>query len=120
MAELAQVIFGKELEFAAPDTPYSPFIREVLNLREIPSAVGNYVNFLQVENLIVLPTCGLREDRVARETLAQAFPTKSIRTLLCRALAEEGGVVNCATWEMLDDRAMHAGSSDKQLQIFIK
>jgi hypothetical protein len=32
MTELAQVIFGKELESATPDTPYSRFIREVLCL----------------------------------------------------------------------------------------
>ena len=35
MTELAQVIFGKELEFATPDIPYSSFIREVLELRQI-------------------------------------------------------------------------------------
>ena len=32
MTESPQVIFGKELEFATPDTPYNRLIREVLNL----------------------------------------------------------------------------------------
>ena len=65
---------------------------------DIPSAVGNYVNFLEVGDLLVVPTYDMAEDHVAQETLSRSFPTKSIRTLPCRALAEEGGVLNCVTW----------------------
>lgn len=65
---------------------------------DIPSAVGNYVNFFQAGDLIVIPTYGLKADFDAQETLTRAFPAKAIRTLPCRALAEGGGVLNCATW----------------------
>jgi agmatine deiminase len=79
----------------AIEIPYRPDLDDD---NEIPSAVGNYVNFLQVDDLIVMPTYGLQEDRVAHRALTGAFPDKTIRTLPCRALAEEGGVLNCATW----------------------
>ncbi len=36
MTESPQVIFGKELEFATPDTPYNRLIREVLSLEHLP------------------------------------------------------------------------------------
>lgn len=79
----------------ALEIPYRP---DLDDRNDIPSAVGNYVNFLQIENLIVMPAYGLRDDRVAQKAIVEAFPKNTVRTLRCRALAEEGGVLNCATW----------------------
>jgi agmatine deiminase len=48
---------------------------------DIPSAVGNYVNYLQVGGLLVVSSYGQEEDLMAREALSRVFPTNSIRTL---------------------------------------
>ena len=62
------------------------------------SAEGNYVNFLWVGNLIILPTYGIPEDEMARRTLERLCPNAKIIPLSARELAEEGGVFHCIRW----------------------
>ena len=62
------------------------------------SAVGVYVNYLEVNNLIVLPVFGRDEDKQAVEILKTAFPDRVIETIDYNDVAYEGGLVNCTTW----------------------
>ena len=62
------------------------------------SAVGVYVNYLEVNNLIVLPIFSRDEDKQAVEILKTAFPDKVIETINYNDVAYEGGLVNCTTW----------------------
>lgn len=62
---------------------------------EISSAVGNYVNFLRVGSLLIVPKYGLREDPSAERLLRNLLPACQIYTLPCTELAEHGGVLNC-------------------------
>ncbi len=64
----------------------------------IPSAVGNYVNFLQVGSILIVPSYGLAEDKNACNVLGAIFPRFSLEMLGCRVLGREGGVLNCCTW----------------------
>jgi agmatine deiminase len=65
----------------------------------IPSAEGNYINFLQVGRLIVAPVYRKkRTDGRALRTLERAFPDSRIVPLDCRELARQGGVLNCISW----------------------
>lgn len=66
----------------------------------MPSAVGNYVNFLRVGSLLVVPSYGRRDDEAVLMSLAAAFPRLVLTTLDCRELARLGGVLNCCTWTM--------------------
>ena len=79
--------------------PYSP-THELGSDPEIDSAVGVYMNFLQVGNLIVCPIFNQAEDDEALRTLAKTFPKARIVPLECRKLALEGGVLNCVTWNI--------------------
>lgn len=74
--------------------PYvpSPRIQDGIN-----SARGNYVNFLRVGQLIVLPQFGLVQDKLAVTILKQLLPDQVITSIQCRELADEGGVLNCIT-----------------------
>jgi agmatine deiminase len=76
--------------------PYVPDLRRTRK-GEIPSAVGNYVNFLRVGSVVVLPTYEMPEDDKAFRTLQKCLPDCRIETLPCRDLAKEGGVLNCVT-----------------------
>jgi len=64
---------------------------------EISSAVGNYVNFLRVGPVVVVPAYGLPEDQEALRLLQELLPDCQIHSLPCRELAQEGGVLNCVT-----------------------
>ena len=62
------------------------------------SAIGIYVNYLEVNNLIVLPVFGRGEDKQAVDVLRQAFPDRVIETIDFNDVAQEGGLLNCTTW----------------------
>lgn len=88
------------------ELPYEPSIGPP---RGIPSALGNYLNFLQVGRLIVMPTYGKEADEEAREVLSRTFPGVHIVSLDARELAAEGGVFNCISWTVLDLGNQHPG-----------
>ena len=62
------------------------------------SAVGIYVNYLEVNNLIVLPVFGRDEDKQVIDIIKGAFPNKVIETIDYNEVALEGGLLNCTTW----------------------
>ena len=59
----------------------------------IPSAVGNWVNFLRVGNLIVVPEFGYPADRTAVSILRDRLPNCSVVPLDATDLARRGGVL---------------------------
>jgi agmatine/peptidylarginine deiminase len=66
----------------------------------MPSAVGNYINFLHVASLVVVPSYGMDSDELALRALTLHFPQAKVTPLPCRELAQHGGVLNCCTWTM--------------------
>jgi agmatine/peptidylarginine deiminase len=62
------------------------------------SAIGVYVNYLEVNNLIVLPVFGRDEDKQVISILKETFPEKVIETIDYNEIALEGGLLNCTTW----------------------
>lgn len=62
------------------------------------SAVGIYVNYLEVNNLIVLPVFGRDEDKQAVDIIQNAFPERVVETIDYNEVAFEGGLFNCTTW----------------------
>jgi agmatine/peptidylarginine deiminase len=64
----------------------------------IPSAVGNYANFLRVGALVVVPAYGVPQDEEACQTLENLLPGAKVVPLRCEGLAQQGGVLNCVAW----------------------
>lgn len=62
------------------------------------SAVGIYVNYLEVNNLIVLPVFGRDEDKLAVDIIQKTFPERVVETIDYNEVAYEGGLLNCTTW----------------------
>ena len=62
------------------------------------SAIGIYVNYLEVNDLIVMPIFNRDEDNQVLEILQRAFPNKIIETIDYNDVAKEGGLLNCTTW----------------------
>ena len=64
----------------------------------IESAVGIYINYLRVGDMVVLPGYNRPEDQEAVEKAKQVMPSVRIFQVPCRSLAEDGGVLNCVSW----------------------
>lgn len=75
-----------------------PYFTEGKSYDGIPSAVGSYVNFLRVSDLVILPAFGKDQDRVARTFLKRLCPRLKIVSVPSRALGREGGLLNCIAW----------------------
>lgn len=74
-----------------------PYFLEGQSRAGIPSAVGNFVNFLQTERVMVAPVYGTVHDEVALRKLESHFPSLPIVPLDCTDLARDGGVLNCVS-----------------------
>lgn len=61
------------------------------------SAVGSYLNFLETESCIFLPTFGIDMDATAIATSCRIF-TKKVVPVNIQEIAEDGGCLNCISW----------------------
>lgn len=63
-------------------------------------AIGIYLNYLEVGNLIVMPVFGVpgNKDVEALAKLKEVFPGKIIETIDYNDIALTGGILNCTTW----------------------
>lgn len=75
-----------------------PLITDIIDKEHPDSAIGVYVNYLEVNNLIVMPVFGREEDQKAFDIIQKAFPNKVIETIDYNDVAQEGGLLNCTTW----------------------
>lgn len=62
------------------------------------SAVGSYFNFLETEKHIFLPIFGSVQDETAVKRAAEIFDKKIVAVNI-NSIAEDGGVLNCISWE---------------------
>lgn len=74
-----------------------PYYHEKKTVAGIPSAVGNFANFLRTEKVLVVPIYGSEHDEPALRKLEFVFPGLPIVPLNCTDLAREGGCLNCVT-----------------------
>ena len=75
-----------------------PFFEDKAHPKHRDSAIGVYVNYLEVNNLIVVPVFGHEKDAEAVDVIRKAFPGKQIETIDYSDVALEGGLLNCTTW----------------------
>lgn len=77
-----------------------PFFYGFKDSKHPDHAIGVYVNYLEVGNLIVLPVFEVEgnKDSEAIAAFKQIFPDKIIETINYNDVALEGGVLNCTTW----------------------
>jgi agmatine deiminase len=78
------------------ELPYNPYINTTTL-----SAEGIYTNFLQMNQLVIVPTFNRHEDDTAVKILEQVFKGQTIATVKCNEIAKKGGVLNCITWNIL-------------------
>ncbi len=71
------------------------------NTSDKDSAIGYYLNYLQMEQALIVPTFKGKNPDKALKILEQAFPNKPIATVESNEIAIEGGVLYCIGWNLL-------------------
>lgn len=61
------------------------------------SGEGIYINFLLLEDLIIMPGYGKSEDKMAADRLFDLYG-KKVETVNATELSKMGGMINCVTW----------------------
>lgn len=77
-----------------------PIPYQVYDNQNYKSARGCYINYLQMENTLILPTFGVKSDDLAVRKLEEIFSGKRILTLDSNEIAADGGILNCITWNI--------------------
>ncbi|MFD2514223.1 agmatine deiminase family protein [Pontibacter locisalis] len=71
------------------------------------TAIGSYVNYLEIGNLIIFPIFDLpgNLDTRAVETIKAVFPDRIIETVNINEIASEGGLLNCVSWTIKENNS---------------
>jgi agmatine deiminase len=66
------------------------------------SALGIYLNYLEIGNLIILPVFGIEgnKDQLVLDQFKGLFPNKHIEPININSVGKEGGLMNCITWNI--------------------
>ena len=71
--------------------------------QEQESAIGLYLNYLHIGNLIVIPQFNLPEDKEALDKINEIFGAENkVVGYDAHWIAEHGGVFNCCTWTVIE------------------
>lgn len=81
------------------EVPYNPY-----GNRKSIQANGVYVNFLQMKGVVFVPMFGLQEDDEAMRLFEQFFSGQMVVPLESNDIADDGGVLNCISWNIQVDR----------------
>jgi agmatine/peptidylarginine deiminase len=79
-----------------------PFLEYKKDENHLENALGIYVNYLEIKDLIILPifeTAGNKDAEVV-EQFRQIFPGRTIETVNYNPVGLEGGLLNCTTWTL--------------------
>ena len=61
---------------------------------------ASYINFYQGEKFVILPAFGVKEDKLAKETLQNLYPEKEIIQINTKEILLGGGNVHCITMQI--------------------
>ncbi|MEI6556496.1 MAG: agmatine deiminase family protein [Paludibacter sp.] len=66
------------------------------------SAIGCYMNYLEIGNLIIFPVFELEgnKDAEALNLMSDLYPTKIIECININEIALKGGLMNCISWNI--------------------
>jgi agmatine deiminase len=77
------------------EIPYNPY-----NNSSRSRANGTFLNFLEISDFVLIPSYGMKEDEEALKIYDTYFCRKKIKTIDCNAIANDGGILNCITWNI--------------------
>jgi len=98
--------FSRAFEIAIHNTglDYITIPYNVYDNKSNDHANGDYINYLQMENTVIIPTFGIKEDDLAVRQLETIFSGQTIATVESNEIAYDGGILNCITWNIKTDK----------------
>jgi agmatine deiminase len=87
----------KEAGLQVIPLPYHPYGNKSNDM-----ANGIYINFLQMKEVVIVPTYGLKEDEQVIQQIKELFPRQRVIGVDCQEIAREGGVLNCISWNIVN------------------
>ncbi|WP_071781148.1 agmatine deiminase family protein [Adhaeribacter aquaticus] len=78
------------------EIPYNPY-----GNKKLIQANGSYINYLQVENVVIIPSFGIEKDIQTLSKFKQLFPNYKVSNIDCNDIANEGGILNCVSWNLV-------------------
>lgn len=94
-----QKAFNKAIEQTGLETVKIP--NEVYHNKSKDQANGCYINYLHINNRIFLPIYNTPTDEQTISQFEELFPGHAIVPIECNEIANEGGVLNCISWNIL-------------------
>jgi agmatine deiminase len=85
----------KSAGISSIEVPYHPIKGKSL------SAEGLYINFLQMDKFILVPSFDMIEEDQTFQLFEQLFPSSVIRSINSQEIAQDGGVLNCISWNIM-------------------
>jgi len=73
----------------------------VYDNKSINHANGDYINYLQMKDIVFVPIFGMKEDEVVVKQFDELFQRQRIETIDSNEIAFDGGILNCITWNVL-------------------
>lgn len=66
------------------------------------SAIGCYMNYLEIGDLIIFPIFEVtgNKDKEAVDLITELYPNKTIEFININPVARQGGLINCITWNI--------------------
>ena len=97
-----KVWFQRAFEIAILNTglDYIKIPYNVYDNKSSDEANGDYINYLRMENEIIVPTFGIKEDDEVVRKFEAIFAGQAVKTVESNAIAKDGGVLNCITWNI--------------------
>ena len=80
------------------EIPYNPYD----NIKD-EDAKGIYINYLQMEKAVIVPTFGMKEDEIAVKQIEELYKGQVIKTINSNEVAKKGGMLNCISWNILTE-----------------
>ena len=78
-------------------------MKNELKVKKVCSIINDYtliLNYLQMQQAIIVPTFKTKHDDKALKVLEQVFKGQTFATVESNDLANEGGILNCITWNI--------------------
>jgi agmatine deiminase len=63
-------------------------------------ANGDYINYLQMKDIVIVPSFNLDEDDIVIRQFEKIFSGQRIVSIDSNDIANDGGVLNCITWNI--------------------
>lgn len=77
------------------EVPYNPYQN-----KKYSDANGIYINYLQMEQAIIIPVFGIKEDELVVKEFEQLYKGQTVKTIESIEIAKQGGILNCITWNI--------------------